>query len=109
MAENKLVHLTTENFDEQVLKADGPVLVDFWATWCGPCRMIGPLIEQLAQEYEGKAKICKLNVDENEDISRRYQVMSIPTICVFVNGEIVEKKVGAGPKQLYADMLDKHL
>ncbi|OQB25338.1 MAG: Thioredoxin [Firmicutes bacterium ADurb.Bin182] len=109
MNQGSVVHLSSKDFDDQVLKADVPVLVDFWATWCGPCRMLGPIIEQLAEDYAGKAKICKLNVDENEDISMRYQVMSIPTVFVFANGNIVEKSVGLNSKQAYEQMLDKHL
>lgn len=106
---DKVIHLSSADFDEQVLKASGPVLVDFWATWCGPCRMIGPAIEELAGEYDGKAKICKLNVDDNQDIAMRYQVMSIPTVCVFADGVLAEKAVGAKAKQAYAQMLDKHI
>jgi thioredoxin 1 len=109
MVQDKVIHVSSADFDDQVLKAEGPVLVDFWATWCGPCRMIGPIIEQLAEEYSGKVKVCKLNVDDSQDISMRYQVMSIPTVCVFVNGQIAEKSVGAKPKQAYEQILDKHI
>ncbi len=105
-----LLHLTNESFD-QVLSDAGnmPVLVDFWATWCGPCRMIGPFIEQLAEEYAGKAKVAKVDVDEQSALAARFQVMTIPTVIVFKNGEAVEKSVGAKPKNAFAQMIDKHL
>lgn len=109
MENNTVIHLTAENFDNEVLKANAPVLVDFWAAWCGPCRMVGPIIEELANDYAGKAKICKLDVDEQQSIAAKYRVMTIPTVFVFKNGEIVEKAVGARPKQAFAQMLDAHL
>ena len=104
-----LQHFTSENFSEEVLKSDQPVLVDFWATWCGPYRMIAPAVEQLATEFEGKAKVGKLDVDENPDIARQYGVMSIPTLVVIKGGEVVAKTVGAAPKPRLADMLNKAL
>ena len=103
-----VLHVTKENFDE-TLNCSEPVLVDFWATWCPPCRMIGPIIEELATEYKGKAKICKVDTDEQKELAQRFSVMTIPTILVFKNGEIVEKEVGARPKQVFEDMLNKHL
>ena len=101
--------ITKDNFNSEVLQSETPVLVDFWAEWCGPCRMIGPIIDQLAVEYEGKLKVGKLNVDENSDIATGYKVMSIPTLIVFKGGEAVEKMVGAQPKASLKGVIDKHV
>lgn len=101
----KTIELNDSNFD-QVVKSDKPVLVDFWAEWCGPCKMIGPLVEELAGEYEGKAVIAKLNVDENPDVTARYGIRNIPTLLVFKNGQIVDKQVGAVPKSVLAQKLE---
>ena len=100
----KTKELTDANFDEAI-KGETPVLVDFWAEWCGPCKMIGPVVEELAGDYEGKAVIAKLNVDENPQITARYGVRSIPTLLVFKNGQIVDKQVGAVPKSVLAGKL----
>ncbi|MDL2217421.1 thioredoxin [Christensenellaceae bacterium OttesenSCG-928-M15] len=105
---NDVLHLTKDNFDE-TLKSEQPVMVDFWATWCPPCRMIGPIIEELATEYKGKALVCKVDTDEQQELAQRFSVMTIPTIMVFKNGEIVEKEIGAKPKQVFEEMLDKHI
>ena len=94
-----VVKLTTDNFEQEVLQAQQPVLVDFYADWCGPCQMMAPVIGQLAGEYEGKVKIGKLNVDENPDIAVQYKVMSIPTMIIFRNGEVFSKEVGASSKK----------
>lgn len=91
--------ITDATFDAEVLKSSIPVLVDFWAPWCGPCIAMGPVIEEIAKEYEGKAKIVKLNVDENMEISGKFNVMSIPTFILFKNGEPVDTFVGAKPKE----------
>ena len=100
---------TTSNFQEVVLNSDKPVLVDFWAEWCGPCKMIGPLIEELATEYDGKAVIGKLNVDENPDVAGTYGIRSIPTLLVFKGGEIVDRIVGAVPKANIAQKIENQL
>ena len=102
MAELKI---TRENFENEVMKSDIPVLIDFWAPWCGPCRMMGPIIEQLAEEYEGKAKVGKVNVDEESELSQAFGVMSIPTIVLVKDGKIVKQVVGARPKAEVKAML----
>ena len=101
----KTVELNDANFDE-TLKSDKPVLVDFWAEWCGPCKMIGPLVEELAGDFEGKAVIAKLNVDENPLVTARFGVRSIPTLLVFKNGQIVDKQVGAVPKSVLSQKIE---
>ncbi|MFZ1806735.1 MAG: thioredoxin [Cyclobacteriaceae bacterium] len=100
----KTLELNDSNFDEAI-KGDKPVLVDFWAEWCGPCKMIGPVVEELAGEYEGKAVVAKVNVDENPEVAGRYGIRSIPTLLVFKGGEIVDKQVGAVPKSVLAQKL----
>lgn len=102
MAELKI---TRENFENEVMKSDIPVLIDFWAPWCGPCRMMGAIIEQLAEEYEGKAKVGKVNVDEEAELSQAFGVMSIPTIVLVKDGKIVKQAVGARPKAEVEAML----
>lgn len=101
--------LTDSNFDELVLKSDKPVLVDFWAEWCGPCRMVGPIVEELSKDYEGKAVVGKVDVDSNPNISMNYGIRNIPTLLVFKNGQIVDKQVGAVPKGVLAKKLDAQL
>ena len=100
------VEFTESNFEEMALKSDKPVLVDFWAEWCGPCRMVGPVVEEIANEYDGKAVIGKVNVDENPEISMKYGIRNIPTILFLKNGEVVDKSVGAVPKNVLTEKLD---
>ena len=96
-------------WDADVMKASEVVMVDFWAVWCGPCQMVAPIVEELAKEYTGKVKVRKLNTDENPEVAGRYQVMSIPTILFFKNGQVVEKLVGARPKRQFKEMIDSLL
>jgi len=105
----KYLVATDQNFESEVLNSNVPVLVDFWAVWCGPCRMIAPVIEELASEFEGKAKVAKLNVDENPHISMAYGIRSIPTLLIFKNGEVVDQIVGALPKNVIAEKLTSQL
>jgi len=100
----KYVDLTPENFEE--VTSAGVSLVDFWAPWCGPCRMIAPVIEELAEEFEGKANICKVNTDEQQDLAVKYGIRSIPTIIFMKDGEIVDQMVGASSKQAFADKIN---
>jgi len=102
-----LMHVTDSDFEQQILKSEVPVLVDFWAAWCGPCRTVGPLVEELAGEYQGKVKIAKLNVDDNKQTPQKYGVKGIPTLMLFKNGAVVDQVVGAVPKSRIQDMLDK--
>jgi thioredoxin 1 len=101
----KTIVLNDANFDATI-NSDKPVLVDFWAEWCGPCKMIGPVVEELAGDYEGKAVVAKINVDENPTVTARYGIRSIPTLLVFKGGQIVDKQVGAVPKSVLAQKLE---
>ncbi len=100
------LEFTDANFDELVLKSDKAVIVDLWAVWCGPCRMVGPIVEEIGKEYEGQAIVGKLDVDNNPEIARRYSIRNIPTILFFKNGEVVDKQVGAVPKQVLVGKLE---
>ena len=103
------LQITDASFEEVVLKSDKPVLVDFWATWCGPCRMLGPVIEEIANEYEGRVVVGKVDVDSNQDYAAKYGVRNIPTVLVFQNGEVVGRQVGVAPKNTYTEALDSLL
>lgn len=103
------LELTDANFDEVVLKSDKPVLVDFWAEWCGPCRMVGPVVEELSNDYAGKAVVGKVDVDSNPGISTKYGIRNIPTLLFFRGGEVVDKQVGAVPKSVLAGKLDAQI
>jgi thioredoxin 1 len=109
MAGDKTLTFTDTTFDKDVLNSEVPVLVDFWAEWCGPCRMMGPTVDQVANDYAGKVKVGKLDVDANQQTSMRYGIRGIPTVLLFKNGQVVEQKVGAIGKAEFQKMLDKHL
>lgn len=100
---------TDDNFDAEALKSDLPVVVDFWAAWCGPCRMIAPIIEEMSDEYDGKAKVGKLDVDDNQQTAIKYGVRSIPTVLFFKGGELKDTVIGAVPKQVFVEKLSKLL
>jgi thioredoxin 1 len=103
------VELTDANFEQIALQSDQPVMIDFWAEWCGPCRMVGPIVEEMHGDYEGKAIIAKVNVDENPNISAKFGIRNIPTIIFWKNGEMVDKSVGAVPKNVLTDKMDNLL
>ncbi len=105
----KEITITSDNFDSEVLKSDIPVLVDFWAEWCGPCKIVGPILAELSEVYDGKLKVAKLNVDENPDLTSRFNVMSIPTMKFFKNGEVVGELVGAAPRNTIESEIQKIL
>jgi len=109
MADEGLFHATDGNFEPEILKSDIPVMVDFWAPWCGPCHIIAPVIEELAKEYAGKVKVAKMNVDENPATPSRYGIRGIPTVILFKDGQIFDQIVGAVPKSKVEDMIKKAL
>tara|TARA_B100000809_G_C15137054_1_gene531095 strand:+ start:1766 stop:2083 length:318 start_codon:yes stop_codon:yes gene_type:complete len=103
------LEITDATFEEIVLKSSQPVLVDFWATWCGPCRMVGPIIEDISKDYEGKAVVGKVDVDSNQEFAAKYGVRNIPTVLLFKDGEVIDKQVGVAPKATYAAKIDAAL
>ena len=100
------IEITDANFEELVVKSDKPVMIDFWAVWCGPCRMIAPIVEEMSGEYDGKAVIGKVDVDSNPEVAMKYGIRNIPTVLFVKNGEVADKQVGAAPKQVFANKLD---
>ncbi len=100
------LEITDATFEEVVLQSVKPVLVDFWAAWCGPCRMVGPIIDEISTDYEGKAVVGKVDVDANQEFAAKYGVRNIPTVLLFKNGELIDRKVGVSPKQVYAEAID---
>jgi len=100
------IEITDENFEEIVLKCKKPVMVDFWAAWCGPCRMVGPIIDEISDEYSDRAVVGKVDVDSNQEFAAKYGVRNIPTVLVFQNGEVVTRQVGVAPKATYAEAID---
>jgi len=109
MANENIITVTKDNFEEVVINSDKPVLVDFWAAWCGPCRAVTPYMEQLADEYKGKASVAKINVDEEGELAAKFRVLSIPTIMLFKGGQVAEKIIGARSKEEFAGLIDKNL
>lgn len=109
MAANGLVEFTDQNFDEQVLKSDKPVLVDFWATWCTPCRAIAPTVEAVAQEFSGRAVVGKVNVDDNLNVTTRYRITGIPALLLFKDGQVAEQLTGVKSKDELIKLLERHL
>jgi thioredoxin 1 len=109
MASDKIVTVGTDNFQDEVLGSETPVLVDFWAEWCGPCRMVAPTLDQIAGEREGRVRIAKLNVDHNQALAVQYQVSSIPTFILFKGGQVADRLMGAMPKAAFEQFLDRNL
>ncbi|RKX78954.1 MAG: thioredoxin [Spirochaetes bacterium] len=105
----KEIVVTSQNFEQEVLKSEVPVLVDFWADWCVPCRMVAPILEEIAGEYSDKLKVTKINVDEESELASRYSIISIPTMLLFKNGEVVNQKVGAGSRKEIEAIFKEHL
>ena len=102
-----VINLTSENFEKEVLKEEKPILIDFWAAWCGPCKMMGPVVEQIAEDTKDTAKVCKLNIDEELNLATKYNVMSIPTFILLKNGKEVERMIGAMPKEELMKIFEK--
>ena len=100
------VNVTSQSWEQEVMQSDTPVMVDFWAAWCGPCKMIAPTIEELAEEYSGKMKVCKLNTDDSPDIASQHQIMGIPSLLFFKEGKVIDKIVGAASKKQFKEKID---
>ena len=109
MASDKVVTLSEDNWEQEVLKSDTPVLVDFWAQWCGPCRMVAPVLDQIANEMDGKVRVAKLDVDSNQKIAYQFQVSSIPTFILFKNGQMADRMMGAMPKSAFQSFIERNL
>ena len=109
MASDKVIHLTDADFDQTVADSQVPVLIDFWAEWCGPCRRVGPIVDELAEEYDGKLKVAKVNIDEHQQGATKLGVQSIPTLVLFKNGELAERIVGAVPKDTLVEAIERVL
>ena len=109
MASEKIIILTKDNFEQEVMKSDKPVMVDFWAQWCGPCRAVGPIMDEIAEEYDGRANVGKINVDEEGELAAKFRIMSIPTIMVFKGGQAAEKIIGVRTKAELSEILLKNL
>ncbi len=109
MSNNGIQHLKQGEFESSVLKSSLPTVVDFYADWCGPCRLVGPVIEGLSRDYDGKVRFVKVNTDDNQRLAAKYDVMSIPTVMIFKNGQVVDRLVGAAPAQVYRQRIDKAL
>ncbi|MBI1951953.1 MAG: thioredoxin [Acidobacteria bacterium] len=103
-----ILTLTNGNFESEVKKPGAPILVDFWAEWCGPCRMVAPVLEKLAEEYDGKVRVGKVNVDDESSLAGRYGIQSIPTLLLFKNGKVVEQYIGAASRDVLVNLIDKH-
>ena len=108
MASDKIVNLDSGNFENEVLQSETPVLVDFWAAWCGPCRMVAPTLDQIADEMDGKVRIAKLNIDDSQELAVKYGVQSIPSFLLFKNGEVVDRMLGAMPKVAFESFLSRN-
>ena len=104
-----VLNVTDDSFETEVLKSDKPVLIDFWAEWCGPCRMVGPIIDELSKDFEGKAVVGKIDVDANQEFAAKYGVRNIPTVLLFKDGELVSRQVGVAPKKTYEDAINAAL
>jgi len=101
------IKVTSENFEEEVLNSDIPVMVDFWAEWCGPCKMLGPLVKEAAEKFQGKVKVCKVNIDDNMDLAQQYKIVSIPTLCFFKDGNVTDKSIGFIDKDRLFELINR--